>query len=138
MSSLPLISPSTEEGARRNEVMKRILDFVVANKTIKLPEFDSSLSRPDDRFALLSLGLEPNDFSGTVAEYRYQFEGEEDLLHLMVTHIDGTPINTRDAQAVASFVLHGLPTALIWLRSGQFSQHFYFGHDDLIGNLVLD
>jgi hypothetical protein len=138
MPSLPKISPSTEEIARRREVMARILDYVLENRTIKLPPFDPELSRPSDRFALLSLGLEPNDFSGTVGEFRYQFEGEEDLLHLMVTRQDGTPLTTVEGQCVAGFVLKGLPTALIWLHPGEFSQHFYFGHDDLIGNLVLD
>jgi len=138
MPSLPLISPSIDEGARRNEVMQRILDYVHENRTIKLPPFDPTLSRPSDRFALLSLGLEANDFSGSIGEYRYQFEGEEDLLHLMVTHQDGSPISTAEGQAVATFALRGVPTALIWLRPGEYSQHFYFGHDDLIGHLIID
>lgn len=138
MSQLSLISPSAEETARRNEVMNLILEFVRENRTIKLPAFDPTLSRPSDRFALLSIGLESNEFSGTVGAFRYQFEGEEDLLHLIVTHKDGKPVNTEQGQAVASFILRGVPTALIWLRPGEYSQHFYFGHDDLIGNLIVD
>ena len=138
MSTLPLISPSTEEGARRRDVMALILECVRENRTIKLPAFDPTLSRPSDRFALLSIGLEANEFSGSAGPYRYQFEGEEDLLHLIVTHREGLPVSTEQGQAVASFVLRGLPMALIWLRPGEYSQHFYFGHDDLIGNLLLD
>ena len=138
MTKLLPISPSDEETARRNEVMNLILEFVRENRTIKLPAFDPTLSRPSDRFALLSIGLESNEFSGTVGEFRYQFEGEEDLLHLIVTHKEGQPVTTEQGQAVASFILRGVPTALIWLRPGEYSQHFYFGHDDLIGNLIVD
>jgi hypothetical protein len=138
MPGLPFLSASTEEGVRRNEVMARILEYVRDNRTIKLPAFDPMLSRPSDRFALLSVGLESNDFSGLVDEYRYQFEGEEDLLHLIVTHRDGKPVSTAEGQSVAGFVLRGVPRALIWLRPGEYSQHFYFGHDDLVGNLILD
>ena len=138
MSGVPLIVPSDEEVCRRRDVMRRVLDFIHSNRTIKLPEFDPSLARPSDRFALLSVGLEPNDFSGTVGKYRYQLEGEEDLLHLIVTQADGSAITAEEGQAVAGFVLKRLPPALIWLRPGEFSQHFYFGHDDLIGTLELD
>ena len=138
MSNVPAINPSAEEQARREEVMRRILDFVHENRTIKLPQFDPSLSRPSDRFALLSVGLEANDFTGTLGDCRYQFEGEEDLLHLIVTGVDGQPVSTEQGQAVAAFVLKGVPPALIWLRPGEYSQHFYFGHDELIGNLIVD
>jgi len=135
---LRMISPTAEEIARRVEVMARILEYVRDDRTIKLPAFDPTLSRPSDRFALLSVGLEPNDFSGSAGPFRYQFEGEEDLLHLIVTGREGQPISAEEGQAVAGFVLRGLPPALIWLRPGEYSQHFYFGHDDLIGNLILD
>ena len=132
------MNPTPNEQKRRDEVMRRILEFVRENRTIKLPPFDPTLSRPSDRFALLSIGLEENEFSGSLGDWKYQFEGEEDLLHLIVTHKDGLPLNTEDGRQVAGFVLNGLPTALIWLRPGQYSQHFYFGHDDLIGNLIVD
>lgn len=117
--------------------MNRILEFVRENRTIKLPTFDPDLSRPSDKFALLSLGMEDNDFSGTVGPFRYQFEGEEDLLHLMVTMQNQLEINAHQAQAVAGFVLNGVPTAMIWLRPGEFSHHFYFGHDELLVHLIV-
>ncbi len=135
-SQIPL-QPTVEEQARRNEVMQRILEFVEVNRTIKLPPFDRTLSRPSDHYALISVGLENNEFSGGVGEFRYQFEGEEDLLHLIITHKEGETLTPESGQAVAAFVLKGVPTALIWLKPGQYSQHFYFGHDDLIGNLAL-
>ena len=126
------------EQRRRDEVMRRILDFVRENRTIKLPDFDPSLSRPSGRYALIDVGAEPNDFTGTVDRYRYQFEGEEDLLHLIVTTQEGLPLTPEEGQKVVGFVLEGLPPALIWLRPGEFSQHFYFGHDELLDNLVVE
>lgn len=131
------IQPTDIEIARRKEVMQRVLDFTRTNATIKLPEFDPNLDRPSDQFALISIGLEPNQFSGTLGRYRYQFEGEEDLLHLIITAENQEAVTTEEAHRVASFVLKGMPTALIWLRPGDFSQHFYFGHDELLKHLEL-
>jgi hypothetical protein len=133
-----MLPPTTEEASRRVEVMTRILEYIRENRTIKLPSFDPKLARPSDNFALQTVGLEPNDFCGALGEFRYQFEGEEDLLHLIVTRTTGEQLETHEGQAVAAFVLRGVPPALIWLRPGRHSQHFYFGHDDLIGNLLLD
>lgn len=136
MSSNPL-EPTDAERARRVEVMETILAHVRENRTIKLPPFDPSISRPSDEFALQSVGLEPNPFSGSVGPFRYQFEGEEDLLHLIVARADAGPLSAADGQAVAGFLLQGVPSAMIWIKSGQKTQHFYFGHDHLIDNLLL-
>ena len=137
MSNHNFLKPSADEAERRDQVMRRILRDVRESRTIKLPDFDATLSRPSDQFALTNIGAEPNDYSGLVGDFRYQFEGEEDLLHLIITRTDAAPLTVETAQQVASCVLEGVPPALIWLRPGTFSQHFYFGHDDLIGNLVL-
>lgn len=112
--------------------MARILELIREDKRIALPVFDASRERPSDHFALINVGLEPNDYSGTCGEFQYQFEGEEDLLHLIVTRRSKEPLLAEEAQAVASFVLNGMPTALVWLRPGEYSHHFYFGHDDLL------
>lgn len=117
--------------------MTRILDDVRQGRTIKLPPFDAQRERPSDRYALLSVGIESNDYGGTFGPYRYQFEGEEDLLHLIVTRLDTEAVPPHEGQYVASFVLRGLPTALIWLRPGEYSQHFYFGHDELLKHLEI-
>ena len=137
MSSPGPLKPSPEEASRRDQVMRQILTDIKESRTIKLPVFDRTLSRPSDQYALTNIGVEPNDYSGGIGDYRYQFEGEEDLLHLIITRKNSDPLTVDTAQQVASFVLQGVPSALIWLRPGTFSQHFYFGHDDLIGNLVL-
>lgn len=130
------ISPTELEQQRRNEVMTRILECIRTETRIKLPVFNPALDRPTDQFALLSIGLEPNDFSGSVGSFRYQFEGEEDLLHLIVTSENQGEVKTEDSQAVAAFVLRGMPSALIWLKPGEFSTHFYFGHDELLKNVA--
>ncbi len=133
---MPPFLPTEPEQQRRDEVMKRILECIRTETRIKLPVFNPTLDRPTDQFALLSIGLEPNEFSGSVGSFRYQFEGEEDLLHLIVTEENQGALQTEDSQAVAAFVLRGMPTALIWLKPGEFSTHFYFGHDELLKNMV--
>ncbi len=130
------MTPTAAERARRDEIAKRVLDYIAENRRIALPPFDPALSRPSDRFALVNVGREPNEFAGTLGPFRYQFEGEEDLLHLIVT-ADGGALTVAEGQRVASFVLSGVPTALVWLKPGELSQHFYVGHDDLVGSLVL-
>lgn len=127
------MSPTPDEQARRDEIARRLLRFIAEDRRIALPEFDPATARPSDRFALVNVGLEANDFSGTLGPFRYQFEGEEDLLHLIVTR-DGRPLTVAEGQAVAAFALRGVPPALIWLKPGELSQHFYVGHDDLIGS----
>ncbi len=134
--SPPDVRPTDAERARRDEIARRILEHIAKNRRIALPPFDSATARPNDRFALVNVGLEPNEFSGTLGSLRYQFEGEEDLLHLIVT-ADGASVSVAQGQRVASFVLAGVPTALVWLKPGELSQHFYVGHDDLVGALIV-
>lgn len=131
------LEATPEEQARRDEVMTRILDRIATNTRIKLPEFNPELDRPSDQYALQSVGIEPNEFSGTIGRFRYQFEGEEDLLHLIIAGRDELPVFAEEGQVVAGFVLNGVPPALIWLRPGEFTQHFYVGHDELVSKLVI-
>lgn len=126
------LNPSTEESKTRDRVVQSILEFVRTDQRIPLPPFDPTISRPSDQFALQSVGLEPNKFGGTVGEFRYQFEGEEDLLHLIVTRVSDSPLTPMEAQEVATFLLPEFPQSLIWLKPGEFTQHFYFGHDELL------
>jgi len=128
--------PTADECNRRSEVLATILEDIKADRTIKLPDFDARNPHPSD-IALFPTPSTQNSYNGTVYDYRYQFEGEEDLLHLIVTRIDETEISVEEGQATASFVFNGVPTALIWMRPGKFSQHYFVGHDDLIGALVL-
>ena len=83
----------------------------------------------------------PNQFSGTQTKslyegstegYRYLFEGEEDLLHLIVTKEDKSEVEPENALKVAKEILNGVPGALIWMKPGKSSYHFYLGHDELL------
>jgi len=122
------MNPSIE---RRNQVIASLLEAIADNRTIKLPAFDPDLPQNPLANTVALIGLEPNDFCGTVGEMRYQFEGEEDLLHMIVTRIDGQRLSPKEAQQVAALLYDGIPVALIRLHPGEFSQHFYIGHDDV-------
>jgi hypothetical protein len=125
-----------EQQSRRDKVIQKILKDIKEGVTIKLPDFDPLTSRPSDK-ALLTVGLIPNPYNGVYGPFRYQFEGEEDLLHLIITRIDDGCLSVKDGQLVAEFVLKGVPPALIWLKPGEHSQHFYVGHDDLIDSIAI-
>ena len=126
-----MLEPTTDEIERRDAVLGAILTHVREDKAIHLPDFDPSTSIAADS-ALLTVGAEPNDFCGTAGPFRFQFEGEEDLLHLIVTRIDGGAISPEEGQAVCGFALPGVPHGLVWFRPGEMSQHFYVGHDVLL------
>ena len=130
-----MVDAKEEERAQRWRVLAAIRTSVESNTQIRLPAYDKDFSRPAIS-ALASVGVEPNPFGGQVGPYRYQFEGEEDLLHLIVTRQDGSPLSAEEGQSVARFLLPTLPAGLIWIRPGEFSQHFYCGHDDLLKHVV--
>ena len=130
-----MLHPTPEEKVRRDEIVARICDYTRTDKRVNLPIFDPKIDRPDDRFALVSVGIEPNVFSGTIGPYRYQFEGEEDLLHMIVTSSRGE-VSAQEGQEVCGFVLAGVPPAVIWLKPGDVSQHFYVGHDEVLAHVV--
>ncbi len=120
-----MLNPSPDEIAQRNAVVALVLEFIERGETIRLPAFV--------RGSESSVGQEPNPFGGLVGDFRYQIEGEEDLLHLLVVRQDLGQISIEEGHAVASFMLNGVPPMLVWLRPGMRSHHFYVGHDDLVG-----
>mgnify|MGYP001019221772 CR=1 FL=1 len=125
------LEPSADELKRLDEVIASILECIRLSETIRLPRFDPSLSRASDMFALQHVGIEPNAFGGSFGVFRYQFEGEDDLLHLFVTRPDGATISPSEAHEVVSLLYGPVPKALIWYHPGEFSHHFYLGHDVL-------
>ncbi|MBX3111505.1 MAG: hypothetical protein KF857_05800 [Fimbriimonadaceae bacterium] len=125
-------NPDGEDVARRDEVVAALLAAVRNLETVKLPAFDPELSVPEEHAALLAVGSEPNPFGGHAGEFRYQLEGEDDLLHLIVSRIDGGEVPVEDAQAVAAFVWPDVPRGLVWAKPGTRSHHFYIGHDVLL------
>lgn len=114
-----MLEPSPAEDARRAEVMAAIFERVRNNQAVKLPDFDPAAGN--------EIGAEPNPYNGTISGIRYQFEGEDDLLHLIV-HVESPNL----ARAVAAWLFAGVPPALIWFKAGTTEQHFYLGHDDLM------
>lgn len=125
------LDATPEERAQRDRVMRAIVEAIREGVTIRLPEFDPDRSVAG-AVAMQTVGIEPNPFGGAVGEFRYQFEGEEDLLHLMVARRDLAPAAVEHAQAVAQFLMPDVPPALIWIRPGETTQHFYLGHDVLL------
>jgi len=117
--------PSEAEIERRNAVMDEIVRCIEGNVRIVLPDFDPTVPSR-------ALGAEDNPYCGSYGPYRYQFEGEEDLLHLIVTRHDGQRLKVEEAQGVARFLMPHVPAGLIWLRPGEYSQHFWVGHDELM------
>jgi hypothetical protein len=125
-----VISP--EEAKVAETVTARIREATIRGERIELPAFDPLHSRPSDFGALISVGIEPNDFGGTMGDLRYQFEGEEDLLHLIITRIDESSVTVAEARGVLSCLFPNLPSALVWLKPGERSHHFYIGHEALL------
>lgn len=128
-----LFEADPSQSSQRIIVRSNLISAVKKGQTIKLPPFDPEYSQPSAS-ALLTVGLEPNPYGGEVAGYRYQFEGEEDLLHLFVTRVDSQALSVKEGQAIAHWLLPELPAAQIWLKPGEFSQHFYFGHELLLAS----
>lgn len=129
-------SPTPDEESAREAILCRILDFIDRGERILLPEWDRSPQALSD-YALLNVGLEPNDFGSCVGEWRYQFEGEDDLLHLMVCRKDQQPMPGSEAREIVDWLLKGVPTGLYWVKHATHSHHFYVGHDVLPGSLVI-
>lgn len=129
-SSPETCSPTPDETRRRDQVIARVLDFIQRDEKIRLPAFDPKNPQPGQDFALQA--VVDNDFSGSLGPHRYQLEGEDDLLHLIVVRADGLVLTPENGRQVAQFVLTGVQPAKIWLKPGQFSQHFYFGHEELL------
>lgn len=125
-----MIQPSLTEKSDRDTVIAHLLDCIQRGETIRLPAFDAAHQSGSD-FALQNVGIEANPFGGVVGEWRYQFEAEEDLLHLFVLRRDGSEIAVAEGRSVAEFVLGEVPPAMIWFKAGKFSQHFYLGHEAL-------
>lgn len=126
-----ILAATPDEVRRRREVLDAVLGAIAQGVTIRLPAFDRTSPPEPSEVAMVAAGAEPNPFGGHIGPYRYQFEGEDDLLHLMVVRQDRGPLAPEEGQRVAAWLLEGVPPALVWFKPGTVSQHFYVGHDDL-------
>lgn len=129
-----MLCPQPEETAQRDRVLAAVARSTRAGEAVRLPAYDASRDRPG-LVALASVGIEENEFGGTVGGFRYQFEGEDDLLHLFVCRQDGAELAPEEARAVAAFAMPGIAPGLVWFKPGTLTQHFYCGHDDLVAGL---
>lgn len=122
-----MTADSTEVTAEEIEKASAVMDAVRAavreERRIELPRH---LGAGDP------LSFVSNPYGGTYGPYRYQLEGEDDLLHLIVARIDTGALTAEEGRIVAGALFRDLSSALVWLRPGEFSQHFYVGHDDLL------
>ena len=105
------LGPSRSEAHRRDSVVELVREHIRENRVIPFG---------DERFG------------GIVGPFSYFFEGEDDLLHVGISRIDAGDLSPEQAQQVMRFLLPDLPAGVVWLKPGDKSQHFYFGHDDLL------
>jgi hypothetical protein len=117
------LAATAEELATAEAVMAAVREAVRSDVRILLPR---RLGSGDPS------GFAPNQFGGQIGGYRYQLEGEDDLLHLIVARTDGGRLTAEQGRLVAGELFKHVSSALIWIRPGEFSQHFYVGHDDLL------
>ncbi|MGQ9486965.1 MAG: hypothetical protein ACUVRT_06830 [Armatimonadota bacterium] len=71
-------------------------------------------------------------YGTTLGDFRIQFEGEDDLLHLSITRTDGEPVSHEEAQHIAEAFFHAVPKGLIQCRPAVYSVHYYIAHDLLV------
>ena len=128
--SLP--QPTEQESKRKQLVLGKILEHIESSTTIRLPDFSPDRPSESKDLAMFAVAMEPNEFNGSRGEFQYQFEGEDDLLHLMVLKKNGEAFPPETAQIIAAWLFEGIPPALIWIKPGVRSHHFYVGHDELI------
>jgi hypothetical protein len=122
--------PSPDEQTQRDQVREALKAAIRSGQAILLPEFRGG--EGPGEFALQNVGLEENPFGGTSEGLRYQFEGEEDLLHLFIVRTDGGEIGVEESRLLAEWLLPEVPPGMIWLNPGRRSMHFHFGHDLLV------
>lgn len=108
-----MLKPNNEENEARRTIISAIRQAVAQDQRIRVED----------------------ELSSNVAEFHYQFEGEDDLLHLAITRQNGDALAPEEAQSIVAWLLPGMPPGLIWIRPGEFSQHFYCGHDDLVAHV---
>jgi hypothetical protein len=132
-----VIEATESERAERNRVVAAICEAVRTDSRILMPDFDPSLSQPGES-GFTSVGVEPSAYSGRVGGLRYLFEGEDDVLHLMVARTDGLELDSGPARDLAAWLLEGIAPGLVWYKPGRLTHHFYCGHDDLVAAVRRD
>ncbi len=110
-------------------VRKAVLEAIRTNTRIKVPDFDRDAEWAGGEPPLRRIAQTENPFGGQLGPYLYQFEGEEDLLHIFVIRADDGELSVAEGRTVLDVLIPELSPGLVWLKPGVHSQHFYFGHD---------
>jgi hypothetical protein len=127
-----VFQPTEQEKQQRNQVIQSLLSCIKDSQPILLPRYDEQKKIAHRLSSGLDISLlVDNSFGGKVQGYFYQIEGEEDLLHLIISKGSAEEITPKESKIVVEFLLKGVPAGLVWIKPGHQSQHFYFGHDDL-------
>ncbi len=124
-------SPTTELN-KANSIIEKIKEYTRNNIRITIPRLQTDAnteSRAEE--AYLTNWTAISEFAGTYGDYQYLFEGEDDLLHLVILRQNLQPLTVEEARVVAEGILPNIPSSKIWLSPGEYTQHFYFGHDEL-------
>jgi hypothetical protein len=77
-------------------------------------------------------------YGGVLGDFRVQFEGEDDLLHLSITRVDGGRVSHEEAQRIADLFFRGVPKGLIYSRPAEYSVHYYIAQDLFVDYLEGD
>ncbi len=115
-------------------VLEKIKEYTLQNKPIRIPRLNCVEKSHGSEMAYLTDWTQISEFAGSIGEYQFLFEGEDDLLHLVILRKDLQPISVEDARRIVEKIMPDVPTAKIWLSPGIFTQHFYVGHDELISS----
>lgn len=106
-----MLAPTRTENTHRELILVAVVRSIQENTVIRMND--------------------PN-FAGSVGDYSYFFEGEDDLLHIAIERKDGAAFPAEEAQEVIAFLLPTVAPGIVWLKPGTHSHHFYVGHDELL------
>ncbi|WKZ81350.1 MAG: hypothetical protein QY327_05465 [Fimbriimonadaceae bacterium] len=128
------LSSDNEACRERERVWSALAAYIEENRKVPFPRppDDSPRASFDPTRGFPSPGALTGPFGGVIGEYRFVFEGEDDLLHLLLMRTDGAALERESALEVAEFLTEGVPKSLKWLRLGPTSLSLYLGHDLLL------
>ena len=87
----------------------------------------------DDTVKNIMIRLDGSDrYATTIGDFKVQFEGEDDLLHLEIVRTDRSNIDIHDAKQLADLFFVDIPPALIVVKPAEYSAHYYLPHDVLL------
>lgn len=128
------LSSDPESCGERARVWSALVGYLEDDRKVPFPRppSDPPGATFDPRRGFPSPGVLTGPFGGVIEGHRFVFEGEDDLLHLILMRTDGAPLEREPALEVAEFLTEGVPKSMKWLRLGPTSLSLYLGHDLLL------